>query len=1410
MTSGTGRSRAVLFGVHDFSELTRLDGVRHNVPALRELLTSADIGGLAEEDCTVVPHDGTQQQLLDALHDAAQEATDLLLVYYAGHGHFGGRDRSFLLATRDSSGRRPYHSVKYNDIRDLVSGSAARRKVVVIDCCFSGRALSMADEQTPTQLDMEITGACVLTSAAETERSLCLPDGSVFTLELTRLLREGLSGELTGGRRGEHMPDLTMTDVFNTLHLRLHGRTVDGLRVPQPRMSTRDLGHQIVLARNRAYTGEPDGTPGHGTVEPSEEHEWVAAARDHPLWNYVADERGLPLLRDTATALVGRAAAATAPDDGGLAGDPWHSPSFTDRLAEWTDSLLLDSSLRPEELELSAAEVFLLVTHPYLHAAFWQHNASQYHGIEPTNLADAQSTSPARRGYELFLQNQPRLVRRALRCKDTDASDAIGWWLFRRWLVRQARLYEPTAVETLLDRLAVPLGKRSPREKRLIEDVLDPSLIARLLRAPQFPGQPEKIVTRPRSVGVAETAQRVRAQQLAELLRFAHLFAIDPIALPDVVADHIGIGYAVGLPDLHRTLTGFRWEPNGRTRILSATCHHLAVDLGLRQHAAALDTLLARIDISTGDEERPTLLRNLPSHVTADQVTPATEEHGRAAYESTELRFRLADDRIQEMLMGEELYGDPALAIRELYQNALDACRYRQARTAYLRATGFRQAPYQGKITFTQGVDEKGPYLECRDNGIGMGEVELRDVFSHAGMRFADLPEYIEEKARWREHGITMHPNSQFGVGVLSYFMLADDITVTTCRLTPDGLPGEHLSVEIAGPGSLFRIQRLERCPDAYTSVRLRLRSPDVASCVDVLRRILWLSDFDVTASDDRGQKQVWEARTLCDAAPLGALDPHDPSSVREEGAVTVAGSVPVVWWCNTGGAVLADGLWAGKHLFGAVVNLSGEHTPRLTVDRRRTIDPDSAETERLLRREIPSLLAAKDAVFRHDWLARVIEENPGLADDIFAEAVRVRFAPWRIAGREVDITECGYFAEDASTETSEDGFPRGFSTSGNLASVDRFRGEALTRAGFFPGFVATGSTSSDLPVPSDIHILIPRWHSSRAFLDWGGSVFTHQSAVSIGLISQAVDRTGRSAEEVATRLRELGFSTPPAPLPRLSHDDLRIISRDLDGEAPWIDPARTVSIAHIAQAALTTGCDAEEVTARLRELGHRVPATPLPHLDPDDFLMISQHLNGDPPWLDPGAVVHPAHVFRAADRTGSTPAHVTARLTQLGHRVSATSLPHLGPDDFLIISLYLNGDPPWLDPGAVVHLAFITQAASATERTTDDITTRLAQLGYRIPDSHVSPPEPDDLLFISRDLDAQPPWLDYDEPVQPAHIQRVSHVTRRSPHTIATRLTELGYRLPDSVTLGTEAHAAEPSTASRTKPIPDKNFHDG
>jgi HSP90 family molecular chaperone len=94
--------------------------------------------------------------------------------------------------------------------------------------------------------------------------------------------------------------------------------------------------------------------------------------------------------------------------------------------------------------------------------------------------------------------------------------------------------------------------------------------------------------------------------------------------------------------------------------------------------------------------------------------------------------FRLDDVRVRELLVGENLYGDQGLALRELYQNAIDACRVLDARLTYLG-----QPPVQGtRVHFTQGTDDLGrPFIQCSDSGVGMSIDVIREQFCVAGAR---------------------------------------------------------------------------------------------------------------------------------------------------------------------------------------------------------------------------------------------------------------------------------------------------------------------------------------------------------------------------------------------------------------------------------------------------------------------------------------------------------------------------------------------------------------------------------------------------------------------------------------------------------------------------------------------------
>ena len=86
------------------------------------------------------------------------------------------------------------------------------------------------------------------------------------------------------------------------------------------------------------------------------------------------------------------------------------------------------------------------------------------------------------------------------------------------------------------------------------------------------------------------------------------------------------------------------------------------------------------------------------------------------------------------------------------------------------------------------------------------------------------------------------------------------------------------------------------------------------------------------------------------------------PSTMRAEDLAIdheLADTSVGVGGCTGDGAILADGLWAGQDRAGAVVNLSRELAPRLSVDRTKILAYREEDLERLLGQAIDALTSA-------------------------------------------------------------------------------------------------------------------------------------------------------------------------------------------------------------------------------------------------------------------------------------------------------------------------------------------------------------------------------------------------------------------------------------------------------------------
>ncbi|GAA1676415.1 caspase, EACC1-associated type [Streptomyces yatensis] len=260
-------TRAVLIGTSRYAHLEQIPAVANNLSALAAALCAPGSWGLAPEHCTVIEDPATAVEVLEAIRTAAEEATDTLLVYFAGHGLVEPRRGELFLGLTGSIQHRSYTGLPYGTLRDVVLDGRAGRQVMLLDCCFSGRVLGfMSAASAEAVIDqVEIEGTYLLASVPDTSFALAPPGEhhTAFTGELLRLLRQGVPG-------GPELLDLDTVYAQVYAALRAKGR-------PLPQKRDRNTAGGLALARNAAWA-----PPGFGPPPPPYDHEPAASVPSPP------------------------------------------------------------------------------------------------------------------------------------------------------------------------------------------------------------------------------------------------------------------------------------------------------------------------------------------------------------------------------------------------------------------------------------------------------------------------------------------------------------------------------------------------------------------------------------------------------------------------------------------------------------------------------------------------------------------------------------------------------------------------------------------------------------------------------------------------------------------------------------------------------------------------------------------------------------------------------------------------------------------------------------------------------------------------------------------------------------------------------------------------------------------------
>ncbi|MET3985695.1 hypothetical protein ABIC27_003573 [Streptomyces sp. PvR034] len=250
-------SRAVLVGTAHYTHLPALPAVANNLRGLATLVTGPAHLGLPTEHSTVILDPRTPSEVLKPLRRAAQEATDTLLLYYAGHGLQDEDDLDLHLGLVHSHVDSPEDSLAYSAVRKAVLRTRARRRVVILDSCYSGLAMgAMSDPAQALAGQAAIEGVYLMCSAAATAAALATP-GEPFTAFTEQLIAAWESGIEDG-------PEfVTLDGAFSHVRARLAAR-----KRPVPRRQVRESIGALVLARNPRHVppfAYPGSAPGHGS-----------------------------------------------------------------------------------------------------------------------------------------------------------------------------------------------------------------------------------------------------------------------------------------------------------------------------------------------------------------------------------------------------------------------------------------------------------------------------------------------------------------------------------------------------------------------------------------------------------------------------------------------------------------------------------------------------------------------------------------------------------------------------------------------------------------------------------------------------------------------------------------------------------------------------------------------------------------------------------------------------------------------------------------------------------------------------------------------------------------------------------------------------------------------------------------
>lgn len=186
-------------------------------------------------------------------------------------------------------------------------------------------------------------------------------------------------------------------------------------------------------------------------------------------------------------------------------------------------------------------------------------------------------------------------------------------------------------------------------------------------------------------------------------------------------------------------------------------------------------------------------------------------------YTFGEFKFTLDQQQILNLLMGENLYENPYVFLRELLQNAIDTSRHRK----FFEGKKGNKEFMPDAIKVSKWYDQNGfCWVRVDDFGMGMTLRQIADFFLKIGKSYYNSEEFKLEKLGYQGGGNDFTPISRFGIGILSCFIVGDVVEVSTRSIYTDNREVYPIRLSLRGVSDYYVVQTDQNLPAELPSMK--------------------------------------------------------------------------------------------------------------------------------------------------------------------------------------------------------------------------------------------------------------------------------------------------------------------------------------------------------------------------------------------------------------------------------------------------------------------------------------------------------------------------------------------------------------------------------------------------------------